>query len=537
MDPFAPLPDDLPPLLVGGMMGAGKSTIARIVATVTGCELVDLDAAVEAAAGKSVARIFADDGEAAFRALEAAQLERALARPGRRVVALGGGTLVDPGVRRSALARARVVTLTAQPATLASRTAGSDRPLLAGAADPADRLRAIALERAAAYAEAHACVPTENASPESVAARIIDLWRDPAVVVPLGERSYAVRVAADGPRAIAELASRLAPSSTLLVTDTRVQTLAGDAVEAALAAAGVGPAAVVAIPAGEKHKTLATVDRVLAELVASGADRDALVVGLGGGVVTDVAGFCAATLLRGVRWIAAPTTLLAMVDASVGGKTGVDVGPAKNAAGAFHQPCGVVTAPGFVATESARAYGAGLAEVVKSAAIGDVELFGWLEDNADAVLARAPAAVARVVGSSVAVKAAIVSRDERESGERAHLNFGHTVGHALESEGGYSRLLHGEAVALGMVAAVRMGVALGVTPPAAAERLIRLLGRLGLETDLDAQPIDAALPLMALDKKRRAGRLRVVLLRALGAPVVHPLALDDVRHLIAPVPG
>jgi shikimate kinase/3-dehydroquinate synthase len=514
-------------------MGAGKSTVGRLVAERAGVTFVDLDAAIEARAGKSVAAVFTEDGEPAFRALEAVELAAALDATGPRVVALGGGALLNATTRHSVLSRARVITLTAEASVLASRVAASDRPLLRGA-DPEERLRALGFERAAVYAEAHAWVRTDNASPEQVAERVIDLWRDPAVVVPLGARSYAVRVARDGPASVAELAVRLAPSSTLLVTDTNVKPIAAAAVALALQRVGLKPAALVAIPPGEEHKTLATIARVLDELVPGGADRDALVVGVGGGVVTDVAGFCAAILLRGVRWIAVPTSLLAMVDASVGGKTGVDVGAAKNAAGAFHQPRGVVVAPTFVRTETERTYRSGLAEAVKSAAIADAAFFEWLEANVEPVLARQPAAVARVVGSSVAVKAGIVARDEHEAGERAHLNFGHTVGHALEAEGDFARLYHGEAVALGMVSAGRIGVRLGVTPEETATRIERLLARLGLPTEPTREPLATALPRVGLDKKRRAGKVKMVLLRGLGAPVVHPLAQDDIARLLLP---
>jgi 3-dehydroquinate synthetase len=258
-----------------------------------------------------------------------------------------------------------------------------------------------------------------------------------------------------------------------------------------------------------------------------------VVIGHGGGVVTDIAGFAAATLLRGVRWVPVPTTLLAMVDASVGGKTGVDLGPAKNAVGAFHQPSGVVVDVASVATESPRAYASGLAEVVKSAAIGDAELLDRLEAEADAVLLRSPGRVEELAFRSVAVKAAIVARDELESGDRALLNFGHTVGHALEAEGGFTRLTHGEAVALGMVAALRVGIAEGVTSPALADRVVRLLGRLGLPTDLDAQPLGSALPLVALDKKRRRGAIRFVLLRAPGDAVVREIDPAALPRLLA----
>ncbi len=318
------------------------------------------------------------------------------------------------------------------------------------------------------------------------------------------------------PDVAARTIAELAPSQTFLVTDENVARLWGEPLASALARHGVSPRATVVLPAGEEHKRLSSVERALTAMVEAGADRDAVVIGHGGGVVTDIAGFTAATLLRGVRWAAMPTTLLSMVDASVGGKTGVDLGAAKNAVGAFHQPSAVVVDVARVATESDRAYASGLAEVVKSAAIGDASLFELIESDPEAVCRRDPARVAELAFRSVAVKAAIVARDEREAGDRALLNYGHTVGHALESEGGFTRLTHGEAVALGMVAALRIGVAEGVTPPSLADRVTLLLARLGLPVDLDAQPLAAALPLVALDKKRRRGAVRFVFLHALG---------------------
>jgi shikimate kinase/3-dehydroquinate synthase len=186
-----------------------------------------------------------------------------------------------------------------------------------------------------------------------------------------------------------------------------------------------------------------------------------------------------------------------------------------------------------VATETARAYASGLAEVVKSACIRDAALFELLEREADAVLRREPAVVQEIVARSVAVKAAIVARDERENGERALLNFGHTVGHALEAEGGFHRLTHGEAVSLGMIAALRVGARLGVTSEETAKRVAALLGRLGLPVDLDAQPVEKALPLVGLDKKRRAGAVRFVLVHGLGEAGVHPVRPDDLPALVA----
>jgi shikimate kinase/3-dehydroquinate synthase len=521
-----------PTLLLGGFMGTGKSTVGRVVAERAGVPFVDLDERIERAAGRSVAAIFATDGERAFRALEARALSDELGAPAPRVVAVGGGALLDARVRRGALARARVVTLAARVETILARTAGPGRPLLDEAGDRGERVAALLEARAAAYAEAHAIVDADGA-PEAVAEAVLEAWSVPTVAVPVGVRSYAVRVVNDAPGVAARAARRLGPSQVFVVTDANVHALAGSPLARALAAQGLRVAPPVVLAPGEPNKQLAGIERALRAMVEGGADRDALVVSLGGGVVSDMAGFAAATLLRGVRWIAVPTTLLAMVDASVGGKTGVNLGPAKNAVGAFHQPSAVVIGPSFVATETPRAFVSGLAEVVKSAAIGDPELFAMLEREAERVLRREPAVVEELVLRSVAVKAAVVGRDERESGERALLNFGHTLGHALETEGGFERLTHGEAVALGMVGALRVGVQLGVTKPADARRVVALLARLGLPTELDREPVASALRWVALDKKRRAGAVRLVLLRAVGDATVRPCSLRELSDALA----
>jgi shikimate kinase / 3-dehydroquinate synthase len=531
--------DDAPPLLLNGIMGSGKSTVGRLVAERAGATFVDLDEEVAARAGATIPALFAAEGEAGFRRREAQELARLLTeaaydRSSPVVVALGGGALLDPARRREALAQARIVTLTARPETLAGRTARPGRrPLLDAAADRLGVLRELLTARADAYAECHARVATDGRTVDAVATAVLEAWARPAVAVPLAGRSYAVRFAAGEPDVAGKAVAELEPSQTFLVTDANVHALWGEPLVAALTRHGVTPRATVILPPGEEHKRLSSVEQALVTMVEAGADRDAVVLGHGGGVVTDIAGFTAATLLRGVRWVALPTTLLAMVDASVGGKTGVDLGASKNAVGAFHQPSSVVVDVARVATESARAYASGLAEVVKSAAIGDADLFERIEADPEAVLRREPRWVTDLAFRSVAVKAAIVARDEREAGDRALLNFGHTVGHALEAEGGFSRLTHGEAVALGMVAALRVGVAEGVTAPSLAARVTRLLGRLGLPVDLDAQPLAAALPLVSLDKKRRRGAIRFVLLHALGDARVREIDPGALRPILA----
>jgi shikimate kinase/3-dehydroquinate synthase len=530
---------NLPPLLLSGFMGTGKSTVGRIVAERAGVPFVDLDEAIEQEAGASIAAIFAGDGEASFRSLEASVLRRVLDEPGARVVALGGGALLDPASRLAAIERARIVTLLADPETIAHRTAGTARPLLEIAPTPfvisarLARIRDLLARRAPAYAEAHAQIRTDGRTPDAVAAAVHQAWLEQTHLVPLGLRSYPVRITSRAPEALSELALALHPSAVYLITDTTVRDLWGAALLRDLE--GVPVALSIPIEPGEPSKRLAVIEHLLSTLIAAGADRDALILAHGGGVVSDIAGFTAATLFRGVRWAAVPTSLLAMVDASIGGKTGVDLGEAKNAVGAFHQPSAVFIDPAHVATETSRAYRSGLAEVVKSACVGDAPLFDLLEREADAALARDPLLVAELVSRSAALKVSIIGRDERESGDRAFLNFGHTLGHALEAQGGYSRLTHGEAVSLGMVGALLVGRDLGVTEPTAVDRVIRLLARLGLPTDLAAEPVADAIRLLARDKKRRGSTLRAVLLRRIGEPLLHRIDVGDLgaRYLRA----
>jgi len=268
---------------------------------------------------------------------------------------------------------------------------------------------------------------------------------------------------------------------------------------------------------GEAHKSFANVERALQALADLGATRDACVIALGGGVVGDLAGFTAACWMRGIDFIQMPTTLLAMVDSSVGGKTGVNLPAGKNLVGAFHQPRAVVADIDTLATLPAREYSAGLAEVVKGAAIGDAAFFQWLETHADALIARDTAPLIEAIARKARYKAGVVARDETEQGERALLNLGHTFGHALETAGHYTTLLHGEGVAVGMVLAAQLSERLGMAGAADRERLQHLLQRLALPTAVPAgMAPEHLLSLMRLDKKNANGQLRLILWRGIG---------------------
>jgi 3-dehydroquinate synthase len=335
--------------------------------------------------------------------------------------------------------------------------------------------------------------------------------------VELGSRSYPILIGEGllGERAVFE--QHLRARDLLVVSNTVVAPLYLDALEASLQPRR--PVAAI-IPDGEAHKTLANVARILDVLVANRFGRDCAVVALGGGVVGDMAGFAAATYQRGVAFAQVPTTLLAQVDSSVGGKTGVNHPGGKNLIGAFHQPVAVVADTRTLTTLPPRELRAGLAEVIKYGLICDAGFFAWLEAHIDALLAGDAGALAHVIRRSCEIKAEIVGRDEREQGDRALLNLGHTFGHAVEAATGYTQWLHGEAIGAGLVMAARMSRESGQLTAAELERVTRLVARTGLPTQVANVAPQVALEHMRMDKKVQAGRIRLVLLRGIGSAVV-----------------
>jgi 3-dehydroquinate synthase len=336
--------------------------------------------------------------------------------------------------------------------------------------------------------------------------------REPVIVThALG--SYPVYVEPGGLARLGELArAHLGDRRVAMIADASVHRLYRDG--------RLGPVCwegeTLTFPAGEGSKTREQWARLTDELLGLGFGRDSGLIALGGGVAGDLAGFVAATYLRGVPYLQTPTSLLAMLDASVGGKTGVDTPEGKNLIGAFHPPAAVIADPGTLATLPEREFRAGLAEAVKHGLIADADYFGWIEEAATALLRRDPDALERLVRRSVEIKAEVVSADEREAGRRAILNAGHTVAHALERATGYG-LPHGEAVGLGLIAECALAARLGLAEPAVGQRVAALLGRLGLPTRLTpALDADRVLPAMASDKKNRAGTVRFAFPRAVG---------------------
>ena len=498
-----------------GLMGSGKSRVAPLVAARLGRPVVDVDALVEARAGVSVADLFARDGEAAFRSAEAAALADALADPVPAVVAAGGGAVLEAASRERLGRAAQVVWLRARPAALAARLGeGRGRPLLAGA-PPLEVLARLADERRPAYeAVSDAVVDVDEASPAEVAGAVVAavVHRIP---VELGERGYDVLV---GPGAVAGLAGLLPRSAR------RVVVVSQAGIEVAVDP-GV-PASRIEIGEGEDAKTFATVERLCRAFVAAGLTRADAVVAVGGGLVTDVAGFAAASYHRGVAVVHVATTLLGQVDAAIGGKTGVNLPEGKNLAGAFWQPSGVICDTDTLRTLPEREWGSGLGEMAKYAFLG--------VDG----LERAP--LTGQVARCVAAKAAVVAGDEREGGARMTLNYGHTFGHAVESAmlsragHGPGALRHGEAVALGLLFAARLAQALGRIDAGRVARHVEVVRAYGLPEVVPAglEP-DELFERMGRDKKAAAGGLTFALDGPHGVEVVRDVDAGVVRDVLA----
>jgi 5-deoxy-5-amino-3-dehydroquinate synthase len=477
-----------PHVVLVGMMGAGKSSVARRVARHLGWRHVDVDTEVERSAGCTIASLFASEGEAAFRDREAATLRTLLASTEPLVIATGGGSVLRPENRQAMRDRARVVWLRARPDTLAARVGdGASRPLLAG--DPLGSLTRIAAERAGAYeAAAHHVVDVDDVPFTLVTERVVQAIdtrsRLRLVRVPLAERAYDVLV---GRGARRRLASVLPSGTRRVAVVTQAAIPFGDLLEAN---GGVGVGVehrVFTIGDGEPAKSLATIELLCRGFAQWGLTRGDCVVAIGGGVVTDVAGYAASAYHRGIPYVSVPTTLLGMVDAAIGGKTGVNLPEGKNLVGAFWQPRAVLCDTEALDTLPPREYASGLGEIAKYHFLTGDDLGALdLDDR---------------VARCVQIKAEVVAADEREGGRRAILNYGHTLAHAIETAGEYL-LRHGEAVAVGLVYAAEVAARLGRIDAARVAAHRAVVAAYGLPSTLPAtlEP-EELIALFARDKK------------------------------------
>lgn len=519
------------PIALVGLPGSGKSTLGRHLADRLGWELTDTDAAIEKSTGRSPAEIIDRDGEAAFRELEWAAVNELLQRRRPAVIACGGGLFSAEAPRSRLLAAAWVVALDAPDTELLERLrGGSERPLLRG--DPAARLADLRRRRAAPHALAHLHIDTAR-TPVEAAVTAISLVAD-SICVPLGASAYPVVV---GEGAADHLEMNLPQSArrAAVVTDRHVAPF-GRRIAARLAASGRA-VSVISLTAGEPVKSWVSTGRLLERLAALGLGRRDALVAVGGGSLGDMVGFSAATYCRGIAWVVVPTTLLAMVDSAIGGKTGVNLRASKNLAGAFWQPRAVLADPTVLDTVPAREMASGMAEIAKYAMVADTELPGLLDGGLEKARAGDVHALTALVERCAAIKAEVVARDPHELGLRAILNYGHTAAHAIEAATGYGPVTHGEAVAAGMRVAGRLSSEVLGLPRADLEWQDRLLDRIGLHP---LPPIDAEAVLRRLghDKKAVGGEPRWVLLARRGQPQVDQrVPAELVRATVAEVLG
>jgi shikimate kinase/3-dehydroquinate synthase len=552
---------DLPSRIVlTGFSGTGKSAVASIVARGLGWDVADTDEMVQRSAGKSILDIFRDDGEGAFRDLEREAIREACSRE-RVVVSAGGGAVLRVENRRAMADGGFVVCLEARPETILRRlTVGGrtlDRPLLARE-DPLSRVRELKASRQHLYALCDWSVQTDSLTPKEVAAEMLRAFKDIAAsvladpsrlealsaaeadappgtlhAIPSGAASMVSAAGGEYPVIVgwgllSGLGQRLRELGLArrgyVISDEAVFQHTGDEIEETLKGAEV-PFDVYLVPPGEASKSLETASAMYDWLIQRKAERGHTVVALGGGMVTDLGGYVAATFARGLPLVHVPTSLLGMVDAAIGGKVGVNLPQGKNMIGAFYQPRMVVADVSMLRTLPPREYFSGWAEVIKHGFIADEALLAFLEENADRILKLDPGVTTEAVRRSVAIKARIVSEDEREeSGLRTMLNYGHTLAHAIESATGYTRFLHGEAVAVGMMAAAGISARLGLLAPEIVERQRRTLQLYKLPVEakgIDRARIEAG---MSVDKKVRGKRVQWVLLEGIGRPVLR----DDV---------
>lgn len=506
-------------IILTGFMGTGKTTVGRALAGRLGREFVDTDELIVARDGRSIARIFREDGEARFR-----QWERQIAAElaGRRglVIATGGGLMLDPANVAALGATGPVFCLAADAEAILERIAAVEatRPLLDGD-DATARIASLLGQRAAAYARFRAIDTSGRETSDVVDAILAALESGLRETIPVRHPAgqYNVVVGEHLLERVLDLAG--ISGAAAIITDSQV----GPLHAARIQKPDFSELSILTIPSGERHKHLDTVRALYDGLLEAGIGRDGTIIALGGGVAGDVAGFAAATYLRGVDFVLCPTTLLAVVDSSIGGKTGVDLPQGKNLVGAFKQPRLVLADVTTLATLPAVEFAAGMAEVAKHGLIADPVLWQRLAAEAwhidprrlvDDRLLRAD--LQSLVTRAIRVKRDIVEEDPFEAGRRAVLNLGHTFGHAAEQVSAYA-IRHGEAVAMGLAAAAHLSAALEECSPALPQAVEAVLSRLGLPTRIPRSLDPAALyAAMGTDKKKQSGRLRFVLIRDIG---------------------
>ncbi len=543
-------------IVITGFSGTGKSLVAREVARQLGWGFIDTDSEIASLAKKPIAEIFSSDGEGKFRELEREAIKRA-SQQSHRVIATGGGAIVDPQNRAQLARNGFIVCLEAKPETIYQRLFqegghGSEiRPLLEGD-NPLERIRQLKAQRQPYYDDVDLVINTNDLSISKVADEVIKGWRllrsarndrgaagnsrgktgrekakagsdvdnDAACWVETATQRYPIFV---GYGLLDKLGEKLKKVSlsrvAIVISDGNVSRLYGDRVEKILRNAGFAVNSFV-VPPGEETKSIKSATEIYNFLIKKRVERDDILVALGGGMIGDLAGFVAATYLRGIPWVQVPTSLIAMVDASIGGKVAVNHPEGKNLIGAFYQPSFVLADTQALATLPKRELTSGWAEVVKYGLILDTEFFEFLESNAGRLIKLELDVVNTAIIRSASLKAQVVSQDEKERGQRIILNYGHTIAHGLEAATQYSHFLHGEAVAIGMMGAAKLSQKLSILPLDVVKRQRSLLQKFGLPTTFSGTSLAEIAKAMEVDKKTRAKEIRWVLLEDIGKTAI-----------------
>ncbi len=522
-------------IILTGFSYTGKSRVSQILARRLGWELVDTDDEIVRLAGKPITDIFAQDGEEHFRKLERQALID-VCRRSRIVISTGGGIIMAAENRQIMKESGVVVCLEAEPETIYkrlmidSKKSGEKvvRPLLA-VDDPLERITSLKESRQSNYAKSDWTVHTDSLTPEEVAGEVIRGWSfvnrmvpglaadsQTACMVNTATESYPILVDWGILESLGQKMKDAGLSGyAYIISDDNVFPLYGERVENSLELAGFTVDSLV-VPHGERSKSLAVAMRIYDFLVLHRAERSHIIVALGGGMVGDLAGFVAATFLRGMPLVQVPTSLVGMVDSSIGGKVAINHPEGKNLIGSFHQPRLVLTDVQMLTTLPERELISGWAEVIKHGLIRDEEYIRFLEENADKLRSLDNLLVTKAIKRSTVIKAAIVSEDEKEAGLRTILNYGHTIAHGLETATGYDRMLHGEAVSVGMAGAAEIARRMGILDSESPDRQRALLQRFGLPVSCPGVDVNAVLRAIELDKKVRMKEVRWVLLSRIG---------------------
>jgi 3-dehydroquinate synthase len=550
-------------IIITGFSGTGKSLVAREVARQLGWDFIDTDNEIVSLAKKPIAEIFSSDGEEKFRELERVVIKRA-SRHSHRVIATGGGAIVDPQNRAKLAYNGVIVCLEARPETIYQRlfqegSHGSGiRPLLEGD-NPLERIRQLKAQRQPYYDDVDLVINTDDLSIDDVAKEVVKGWRllrfarndkgkrrndkgktgnsrgktgrektkagndvaeDVACWVETATQTYPIFVGYGLLDILGEKLKKVSSSRVaIVISDGNVSRLYGDRIQEILEDAGFAVNSFV-VPPGEESKSINTAIDIYNFLIKKRVERDDILIALGGGMIGDLAGFVAATYLRGIPWVQVPTSLVAMVDASIGGKVAVNHHQGKNLIGAFYQPNFVLADTQTLATLPKRELTSGWAEVVKYGLILDKEFFKFLESNAGRLIKLEQDVVSKAIIRSASLKAQVVSQDEKERGQRIILNYGHTIAHGLEAATQYSHFLHGEAVAIGMMGAAKLSQKSGILPPDVVKRQQSLLQNFGLPATFSSTGLAEIAKAMEVDKKTRAKKIRWVLLEDIGETAI-----------------